>query len=118
MPANATTFTLGAVLLEGSTYTITVRTQPIGLVCTVSNDSGTAGAADVNAPALSCVPTAISLGGSVSGLTASGLVLANAGSTLTVPSSATTFSFGAVLAPGADYDVTVQTQVPRDSLAQ
>jgi hypothetical protein len=52
-----------------------------------------------------------SLGGSVSNLSASGLLLRNqAGDTLAVPAGATAFEFAARLAPGAAYAVTVATQ--------
>lgn len=50
------------------------------------------------------------LGGTVSGLSTSGLVLANGSDTLSVPSGATSFAFGTKVASGASYDVTVATQ--------
>ena len=52
-----------------------------------------------------------SVGGAVSGLSASGLVLQdNGGDNLTVPSGASTFTFSTMLASGASYDITVLTQ--------
>src|SRR5580704_17170660 len=50
------------------------------------------------------------LGGTVSGLSASGLVLADSGHTLAVNSAAGSFSFGSILSSGSAYAVTVQTQ--------
>ena len=50
------------------------------------------------------------LGGTVAGLgSSSGLVLANGGTTLTVPAGATSFTFPGALAAGTTYDVTVQS---------
>jgi serine/threonine-protein kinase len=51
------------------------------------------------------------IGGSISGLSASGLVLAdNGGDSLSVPSAANSFVFSGQLNGGATYDVTVATQ--------
>lgn len=56
-------------------------------------------------------PTTFSVGGTVTGLSASGLVLQdNGGDNLTVPSGASTFTFSTMLASGASYDVTVLSQ--------
>ncbi len=52
-----------------------------------------------------------SLGGSITGLNSSGLVLASAGEPdLTVPSGASSFVFSEMLAPGSSFSVTVKTQ--------
>jgi N-acetylneuraminic acid mutarotase len=50
------------------------------------------------------------VGGTIAGLDASGLALANGGDTVSPPSGATTFSFPTALAAGAGYAVTVKTQ--------
>ncbi len=63
----------------------------------------------------SCVvpPGTYTVGGSVSGLTSSGLVLQdNLGNNLTVPANATSFTFSTALASGSAYSVTVLTQPP------
>ncbi|EQD53996.1 transmembrane protein, partial [mine drainage metagenome] len=55
--------------------------------------------------------TAYSVGGTVSGLSASGLVLTdNGGNNLMVPSGASTFTFSTKLSSGANYDVAVASQ--------
>lgn len=55
-------------------------------------------------------PSTHTLGGTVSGLGgASGLVLANGGTTLTVPAGATSFVFATGFAAGSTYNVTVQS---------
>jgi hypothetical protein len=47
--------------------------------------------------------------GTVSGLNNSGLVLANGGSTVTVPAGATTFAFPQQIDYGTEFNITVQT---------
>jgi hypothetical protein len=62
--ANAVTFSFMAILPYGTPYAVTVKTQPTGQTCQVSNGSSTAGS---NAPAVvvSCAGTAWTwLGGS------------------------------------------------------
>jgi Protein of unknown function (DUF3443) len=56
------------------------------------------------------------IGGTVSGLTASGLVLENnGGDSLTVAANATTFTFATGIAPASAYAVTIQTQPTGES---
>ncbi len=56
-------------------------------------------------------PSSYTIGGTVSGLTASGLVLENnGGDSLTVAASATTFTFSTAVSPASAYAVTIQTQ--------
>ena len=50
------------------------------------------------------------VGGSVSGLTTAGLVLANGGETVSVAANATSFTLPSMVATGAAYAVTVKTQ--------
>lgn len=50
------------------------------------------------------------IGGTIAGLDADGLTLANNGDTLSVPSGATSFEFETKVASGATYDVTITTQ--------
>jgi hypothetical protein len=106
--SGATTFTF-ATQVSGA-YSVTVKTQPTGLTCAVSNGNGTASANVTNA-SISCTSgaTTYSIGGNITGLTASGLVLQNnLADDLTVASGATTFTF-ATQVSGA-YSVTVKTQ--------
>ena len=59
--------------------------------------------------------TSYTISGTVSGLTGSGLVLANGTDTVSVPSGATTFTFTNPVASGGAYAVTVQTQPSGES---
>lgn len=54
--------------------------------------------------------TGLTLGGSVSGLTNSGLVLANGGDTVSVPANATSYAFPNEVSVGSSFHVTIQSQ--------
>lgn len=108
--AHATSFTMPTAVAYGSSYAVTVQTQPTGLTCTVSGGTGTMPAAAVNSVTVTCAVTTYTVGGSISGLSASGLVLANGSDTLTVAANAGVFTMPTGVASGASYDVTVQTQ--------
>ena len=112
--AGATTFTFATKLASGSAYAVTVKTQPSSPAqnCVVSSGSGTA-TANVTSVAVTCttVATTFSIGGAVSGLTGSGLVLQdNGGDNLSVAAGATSFTFATKIASGSAYAVTVKMQ--------
>ena len=98
---------------DGAPYAVTVNTQPTGLsqTCTVSNDSGTLAGADVTDVTVNCVTDTFTVGGTVSGLTGSGLVLQNTGGDdiLVPPAGPFAFTFPAQV-DGSAYSVTVLTQ--------
>jgi len=95
----------------GASYAVTVLTQPTNQTCTVTSGSGTV-AATVTTVSINCVCSGnCDISGSVSGLTASGLVLQNnGGDDLTVNAGATTFTFATPVPVGNSYSVTVLTQ--------
>jgi len=104
------TFSFESVLTHGSSYDVTIQTQPLGEICSVANGSGTGVTANVANVVVSCSVRAYSLGGTVQGLTTSGLVLADGAETVAVAASATTFEFAQPIVPGSSYAVTVKTQ--------
>jgi hypothetical protein len=106
--ANATSFTLPTAVAFGSAFNVAVLTQPTGLTCTVADGSGTMGAANVGGVRVTCSANAFTLGGSISGLTRSGLVLANGSDTLAVAANATSFTLPTAVAFGSGFNVTVQ----------
>ncbi|MGH8189614.1 MAG: hypothetical protein ACREUC_23870, partial [Steroidobacteraceae bacterium] len=104
-------FGFATAVLAGRNYNVTVLTQPSNpsQSCTVTNASGTVGSADVTDVAVTCVTGTFTVGGTVAGLIGSGLVLQNnGGDNLTITGNGS-FTFGAALAPGANYSVTVFT---------
>ena len=116
VPANAPTFTMPQTVVSGSVYAVTVQTQPTGEVCTVANGTATMPPANVTNVAVTCSAQAYTVGGTITGLNAGGLlvvsnlVLANGADTLTVLFGATTFTFSKPVAFGSSYDVVVQSQ--------
>jgi len=109
--ANATSFTFATSVKSGSAYSVTVLTQPASQNCTVTGGSGTA-TANVSSVGITCV-TAYTIGGSVYGLSATGLVLQdNSGNDLTVSAGASSYAFvftGAIPTNGAPYSITVKS---------
>jgi hypothetical protein len=103
-------FTFSTTIADGSTYNVTVLTQPSSpnQICSVTNAAGTIAGANVTNVLVNCV-NSYTIGGTVSGLAGSGLVLQNnAGDDLSV--TGTNFTFATTLLNGAAYNVTVLTQ--------
>ena len=111
--AKAGSFTFSTSIASGAAYAVTVLTQPANpsQTCTVSNGSGTVTGANVTTVAVACTLNVYTVGGTISGLTGSGLVLQdNAGDDLTPAAKATSFKFPTAIASGGSYAVTVKTQ--------
>ncbi|MHB8811829.1 MAG: beta-propeller fold lactonase family protein [Steroidobacteraceae bacterium] len=112
LPVSASgSFTFASKVNSGATYSVTVMTQPSGQTCTVSSGSGTA-SANVTSVAVACTASSsnVTIGGTVTGLTGTGLVLQdNGGDNLNVTGNGA-FTFATSLASGAAYAVTVLTQ--------
>jgi len=104
-----TTQTFGTAYASGSSYTVSVKTQPSGQTCTLgSNASGTI-TSNITVTA-TCVSTpTYNLSVAVTGLTGTLVVKDNVGPTLSFTSN-TTQTFSNSYASGATYSVTVQTQ--------
>ena len=78
-------FTFATSLAGGAGYSVTVKTNPSGQSCTVSNGSGTVGSANVTNVAVSCTNAAsYSVGGTVSGLSGTVVLQDNGGDDLSV----------------------------------
>lgn len=105
-------FSFATTATEGTSYDVTVLTQPTNpsQTCVVQNGSGTLGAADVNDIAVVCTTNEYPVGGEVHGLLGSGLVLRNNGADdLSIPQDGP-FTFTTPVASGAAYAVTVAAQ--------
>lgn len=59
-PASATSFTFATAETSGTSYSVTVGTQPSGQTCTVTDGSGTVNAANVTTVQVSCAATTYS----------------------------------------------------------
>jgi hypothetical protein len=108
--SGATSFTFTALVAEGGAFAVSVKTQPSGQTCSVGSGSGTMGAADNSSVAVTCSANSYTLGGTISGLTAAGLILANGTDTLSPVANAATFTFAQSVAFDGSYSVTVQQQ--------
>jgi PKD repeat protein len=105
-------FAFATEQLSGTGYLVEVLTNPTSpnQLCEVtSGGTGTVGTTNVTDIEVVCTTLTYTVGGSVSGLEGSGLVLQNnGGADLPVTSGASTFTFPAQ-ADGTGYDVSVQT---------
>jgi hypothetical protein len=105
-------FTFATSVASGATYTVSVKSQPSAptQTCQVSGGSGTVGAANVTSVSVNCAINTYAVGGTVSGLVGTGLVLEdNAGDDLSVTGNGT-FAFATAVASGGTFAVTVKSQ--------
>ena len=110
--ASATSFTFTTEVANNGTYSVTVMSQPSNpsQTCTVTVGSGTVASGDVSNVVVTCVPN-YTVGGTIAGLSGSGLALLdNGGNDLTVSASATSFTFPTPIVNGGAYGVTVMSQ--------
>ena len=105
----ATTFKFASTLTSNSTYTVSVGIQPAGYICSVVNGFGTITNANITNVSVECAKT-YTVGGSITGLTKTGLILKlNGGATKIVASGATSYTFSTSLTAGTPYLVTLQS---------
>lgn len=121
VPAGTSFVFLGLVPVD-SDYDIAVVAQPPNTdpkSCTVVNGKGNTGSASPPFIAINCVVTTFALGGTVSGLTGSGLVINNGSQSVPILKNATTFSMSTPttanpklgqVAEGVPYGLTILTQ--------
>jgi len=105
------TFQFPTELPGGTAYVVSVQTQPNNpaQTCSVNRGSGTLNAA-VNDITVRCATNAYRIGGTVSGLVGTGLVLQNNGGDDLVIDADGGFRFTQPVASGARYRITVKTQ--------
>lgn len=103
-------FSFATLVASGGAYNVSVKTQPTGQTCTVSNNQGNANA-NISNVSLTCSSLAYTIGGNLTGLGAAKTVVLqnNAGNDLTLSANGV-FSFLSAVAAGSNYDVTVKTQ--------
>jgi FG-GAP repeat len=102
-------FTFPKEVKKGKGYNVTAFVQPSGQTCAIINGSGTANSS-VTDVTVNCGGT-YTVGGTVSGLTGTGLVLQNnGGNNLPVSGNGGAFTFSAPVSAGGAYSVTVLTQ--------
>ena len=118
IPTGATTATIATDVSRGTTYAISIQTQPAGQTCTIARGSGIVVNDNVSSITISCVdvvePTS-TVSGTLTDLIGTGLSLrlnGDAGPDFNVQpaADATSFRFGAQLSSGTPYTVTISTQ--------
>jgi len=105
-------FTFATRVASGTSYSATVEAQPTSptQTCVVQNGSGTIGANDVTNVAVTCTTNTYYVGGTVTGLVGSGLVLQDNGGDDLALSASGSFTFATPVASGTSYSVTVKAQ--------
>jgi hypothetical protein len=107
IPSNGN-FLFSTALTDGSAYSVTVATQPAGQNCLVRNATGNVAGANVSNVAVECAANQFTVGGNVSGLAGTGLVLQlNGANDLAIVRDGP-FAFPATLSPGTAYAVALK----------
>ncbi|MFZ5699228.1 MAG: hypothetical protein ACOY9J_11030, partial [Pseudomonadota bacterium] len=90
------TFVFGTPTASGAAYAVTVFEQPTApsQTCTVTDGAGSIGSANVGSVSIHCTTNSFSIGGTVSGLAGTGLVLRNNGTDDLAIAADGTFVFG------------------------
>jgi len=107
------TFAFATPLVRGSAYSVTVSVQPgnPAQTCAVTNGDGTVAGADVTDIEVNCSTTpTYTIGGTVSGLAGSGLVLQQDGGDNLAVTANGNFTFAMPLFDGVPYAVSVFAQ--------
>jgi len=111
--ADATSFTFTQTIASGRSFDVTVTSQPSNptQTCVVSNGTGVVASANITSVQITCTTNAYTIGGMISGLTGTGLMLSdNGGNNLAVAAGAASFTFTTPLQSGAVYSVSVFSQ--------
>jgi hypothetical protein len=106
------TFTFVTKIASGKTYAVTVKSQPTSpsQTCAPTSASGAITNAAIANVAITCVTNTYAVGGSVTGLVGTGLVLQdNLANDLSISANGS-FAFTTAIASGSTYGVTVLTQ--------
>ena len=105
-----TSFTFAKRIDYGTDYNITVQSQPAHMNCTISGGTGSAGHYLSIQAAVLCTQNSYTVGGTVTGLTADGLVLINGNAQTAVAKDSTTFTLGSRIPDGDTYGISVFAQ--------
>lgn len=102
-------FTFATAIADGAGYAVTVHTQPAYQTCVVSNGSGAVGSVNIASISVACSTNTYTVGGTVSGMSGTGLVLQLNGTDDQAITTNGAFTFAAI-DDGSTYAVTVKTQ--------
>jgi uncharacterized repeat protein (TIGR03803 family) len=106
----ATEVSLASMFKTGTAYTVTVQAQPTGETCSVTSGSGTVATSNVANVAISCAVNTFTVGGTINGLSAGGLVLLNnQGDATSIAANSTQFVMTSPVTYGSGYAISVKT---------
>ncbi len=108
--SNNGSFTLPGNFAKGSTYNVKVSINPGGQTCITTNGTGTVNNSNITNINISCTVNTYTIGGSVSGLASSSLVLNNNGSAVMTVGANGGFTLPGAYVAGTTYNVTIATQ--------
>ncbi|MGO9836394.1 MAG: hypothetical protein ACLP1X_19510 [Polyangiaceae bacterium] len=105
-------FAFPTAIPSGGSYKVTVAGNPQfpAETCTVSGGSGTVGTGNITTVSVSCFPNVYTVGGMVTGLTSTGLVLTDNGTDNLPVSASGMFTFASPVTSGSMFTVTITTQ--------
>ncbi len=105
-------FAFATPIADGTAYEVDVETQPANpaQTCSVQNGAGTVAGADVTNVTIVCSTQAFEVGGTVTGLSGSGLVLQRNGQDDLPIASNGSFTFPNAQASGSIYEISVSVQ--------
>jgi hypothetical protein len=107
--AGASNFTFNELIGNDEDFDVEVAHDPVGAKCEATNNKGKSGAYNILSVVITCTNQTWKLGGQITGLTASGLVLVNGSDRVAVPAGATKFNMSP-LTNGVPYGIAVLTQ--------
>lgn len=115
VPANTTIAQFTKLVNADDTYDIEIQHQPTHASCTLKNNKQKANVYTVVQPQVICTTDSYAFGGTVTGLTGTGLVLINGADQVavlpaTTPGAPVNFLFPTQVADGAAFGVTVLAQ--------
>lgn len=105
-------FTFNTPIASGQTYSVSVLSSPTSPAqqCDVTSPSGTVTTSNVTSVVVNCVRTEFTIGGTVTGLQGSGLVLQNNGGNDLAIAANGAFTFTGSVPTGTAYSVSVAAQ--------
>ena len=110
--SGASSFVFTKLVKTDDSYNITIAQQPKGATCTITSGSGKANSYSVSMAYVSCITDQYTLGGSISGLNANGLILINGSSSVSPQAGTTSFTFPATVGDGSQYNISVLANPP------
>jgi hypothetical protein len=107
--ANAGAASFKTLMAPDSQFNVTIKSAPADVSCKLANNTGKINYYTYNQTVVTCTPDPYPLGGTISGLQGSGLVLANGSQTVAIAANGS-WQFATPIGNGSVYGVTVLNQ--------